>query len=177
MFCRFKVRDDLNLMAPNNGSTHKQNRLNHRDMSLYGSHPDQDVFSVVTCYSCGMVLKPQALNEHLQNRHSFNELSEEIMIFQKNAAANEEAMIQQASKRRRLDHNQNYESLPLSPSKLLTQTQNFFMENSPNPPLILANKQQSSPEALCIKMKLKKTDRGLWSVVTAWNWFRYQISA
>ena len=54
--------------------------MNHKDMKLYGECPDQGVFSVVTCYSCGMVLRPQAFNDHIRKRHGTDSLSDEITI-------------------------------------------------------------------------------------------------
>ena len=44
-------------------------RLKKRDMSLYGRCPQTDPFSVVTCRNCKMVLKPQALKNHMERRH------------------------------------------------------------------------------------------------------------
>lgn len=50
-------------------------------MTIYGFQPDNEIFSVVTCYSCGMVLKPSSLNYHMKKRHSVNSLSENSNIF------------------------------------------------------------------------------------------------
>lgn len=141
-------------------------------MSLYGQWQDRDVFSVVTCYSCGMILKPQAFNDHLKKRHSFdslsdtNELSEPIVPV--------DTVFEHKAKRYKADKSpkiqENTESHPSgeSPTLILKQTKKFFKANS-----LVAQKTSTQtiiaqrPKAVRIKMKLKKSNHGSWTVVTA----------
>ncbi|XP_071123525.1 serine-rich adhesin for platelets-like [Mytilus edulis] len=44
-------------------------KLNVEDSALFGVCPSQDEFFLVQCEKCNKVLKPQALNIHLRNRH------------------------------------------------------------------------------------------------------------
>lgn len=83
-------------------------RLNHRDMSLYGTEPDNDVFSVVTCHYCGMTVKTQVYADHVKHRHNFGPMSD-IALALVDLQGNEiettlhESSIKQASKRRRTE--------------------------------------------------------------------------
>lgn len=43
---------------------------------MYGLEPETDVFSVVECEYCGLMLKPQALDNHIMKRHHIDSISE-----------------------------------------------------------------------------------------------------
>lgn len=78
--------------------------------------PEKEVFSVVTCYACGMVLKPQALTEHIEKRHSGqNVLLNDDEVSQKveSKPKETEIVVEQKVKRQKLDLNRNIESFPL----------------------------------------------------------------
>merc|ERR1712045_327259 len=44
-------------------------KLRKKDMPLYGHCPAQDEFFLVVCKTCGHVIKPQALQKHIEQRH------------------------------------------------------------------------------------------------------------
>ena len=47
----------------------KKIRLNRDDCKIYGFRPSEEIFTLVTCNECGLVLKQQALFEHFEKRH------------------------------------------------------------------------------------------------------------
>lgn len=195
--------------------------MDHNYMSLYGHSPEQEVFSVVTCYSCGMVLRPSAFNDHLRKRHSYDSLTEEINIrpkiksdlqsevmqdflmsspirdqhessspIEENSApigksyslmippkeiataSNNDQLKSTVSepqlkrKREKFEPNPNISSYPLghSPKKIVDEAESFHL---PNPPKKrIAHKPKQRSEDINLKVKFKKTNHGMWSVVT-----------
>ncbi|CRL04912.1 CLUMA_CG018307, isoform A [Clunio marinus] len=68
---KYNFTDGVENESPNivqNGFSHKQMRLESTEMSLYGSRPDAN-FSLTCCGYCGMMIKPQDLAKHFENRH------------------------------------------------------------------------------------------------------------
>lgn len=227
------------------GFSHKQNRLNHQDMALYGQQPDQDAFTVVTCLKCGMVLKQQAYYDHHKKRHSFDSLAEAATMSMKFSIKSENEPM---TKRRRIDQSLSHKpsepridnnfkilsnSLDQSPTDILSYSKNvlkpcsktqndheYVLPCRPQPKNdqrerlqgmlvpqqhnkasnskpaaqarricvapkkmtpsheksdsfvqsrhhFIAPQQVKTESTLRIKMKLKKSDHGMWSVVTA----------
>lgn len=172
--------DDVDSVVVKNGFSYKQKRLPRADMALYGERQDWDVFTVVTCFNCGMILKPQALNDHVKKRHSRDSISDDsnssgdtnftektnITVGSNNST---DAIIKHKTKRQRIDNDPgpNIESFRLAqcPSNIFAQTNNFFKSNSlPNPAVL--EKQPRKPE-IKMRLKLKKSGPGTWSVMTA----------
>lgn len=152
--------------------SHKQNRLKNNDMSLYGQ--SKDFFSVVACHSCGMVLKPQALNDHFEKRHSLDSLSN--LDEQMRPIVPFEPFYEPKAKRQKNGNIQKVQaisesqSLSESPALILKKAQNFFKANS------VMNQQSPAPVVVAekpniprIKVTLKKSGhgKGNWAVVTA----------
>lgn len=54
--------------------------LPSKDMHLYGRTPVSEDFSVVECQYCGMVLKTQALYNHIKKRHHIGSISEDPQL-------------------------------------------------------------------------------------------------
>jgi hypothetical protein len=166
----------------------KQTRLDSKLKHLYGVCPDQEVFCVVTCYACGMVLKPQALNEHIERKHKGNNLlmDETPMTVE---APKEPAKVEPPkAKRQKLDHNRNIASFPLGyPPELvitkavqLQKSQSFYqipqpVQHAPDlqyshsftlpNPIKRRIAHQPKQEPLKIKMKLRRVEHGQWSIV------------
>lgn len=174
--------DDVSREVVNNGFSYKQKRLNHADMSLYGESQDWDVFSVVTCYSCGMILKPQAFNDHLKKRHNRDSISDDSnssydtnFTDQTNSPANTnnstDKITEPKAKRQKRNHdlNPNTESFPLvqSPSVVLTKAKtkarNFFKPSAHQN--VTVQQQRKAEPKIKIKIKLKKSDHGTWTVM------------
>jgi hypothetical protein len=150
--------------------------------------PDNDVFSVVCCYSCGMVLRPQALNEHIEKKHKGNNLLMDDLSDK--VEEKSEKIDEPKAKRQKVDHNRNIESYPLGypPELVIEQPPQFQLQKSqsfyqipqqvhepqslqysqsftmPKPPKRRIA-HQTKPEPLKIKMKLKRAEQGQWSVV------------
>ncbi|XP_046683081.1 ataxin-7-like protein 1 isoform X2 [Homalodisca vitripennis] len=49
-------------------------KLPKEDMKIFGLCPERDLFTVVVCETCNMVVKPQALLDHFEMRHSNNDI-------------------------------------------------------------------------------------------------------
>lgn len=119
-----------------------------------------------------MILKSQAFNDHLKKRHSFDTLSETNEL--SHPIVPVDTVFEHKAKRRKVDNNSDnqayIESNPLgeSPGLILKQTQKFFKANS-----MIAHQVRTpkvipqTPKPARIKMKLKKSDHGSWTVVTA----------
>lgn len=167
------------------------NYLKHQDMALYGVHQfqDADVVSLITCHNCGMVMRPQAFNAHYRKRHNSSSLLNDFdpsidAIVPTHYDPPFEHHEHQA-KRRRITHSTSSDDSyysgqsSSSTSAMLSQTvsHNSFRANAQlAAQSTMKTKKQplaSKPEGLKIKMKLKKTVNGSWSVV-AWqqNLFR-----
>lgn len=160
-------------------------------MKLYGRCPDREVFSVVTCYECGLVLKPQALKHHIKKRHNGNDLvlyEEAIPTIKVEPMTNSNPNeIQQ-----KIAINLNIESYPLIFSPLLIfkkdenlQSKSFEVPQSSQPaedPKIESDQclssftlpkplkrriahRQNESNPLKLKMKIRKVEQGKWSVV------------
>lgn len=144
--------------------SHNQVRLNHRDMSLYGVCPENEVFTLVTCYCCGMVVKQQAFNQHLQKRHNFGSDNFEATA---NDHVKEVKVNAPKAKKQRIDINLNIEHFPLgySTSMVNLPTQKLFISNSTSS---LHNHQGMQREGQRIKVKLKKSGLGGWRVINGW---------
>ena len=173
-----------------------QNRLDSKFQHLYGVCPDRDVFCVVSCVCCNMVLKQEALVEHIRNRHSgnFELLTEEFPMMAIESMDNESTKtLEPKAKKQKVDHNLNIESHPIDfpPEKVIKQenyeplqtSQSFYQITNnksvnesqtilysqsftmPNNPKRRIAHQARNLEPLKIKMKLKKSDHGSWSVV------------
>lgn len=139
-----------------------------------------------------MVLKQEALVEHIRNRHSgnFELLTEEFPMMGIESMDNESTTRPEPkAKKQKVDHNLNIESYPVEfpPEKLIIQplqtSQSFYQMTNLNPvnesQKILYSQSFTMPnnpkrriahqarnlEPLKIKMKLKKSDHGSWSVV------------
>ncbi|BFZ10489.1 hypothetical protein BsWGS_13528 [Bradybaena similaris] len=50
-------------------------KLGKQDMSLFGFCPSRDEFSLVVCEKCNLLVKPQALKQHIESRHGLTNLS------------------------------------------------------------------------------------------------------
>ena len=144
-----------------------------------------------------MVLKQEALVEHIRKRHSGNVelLTEELpMIGIEPVSVNESTKIPEPkAKKQKIDHNLNIEAYPISfsPGKVIKQqsheplqtSQSFYQMTKnqsvkethqilysqsftlPNNPKRRIAHQAKKLEPLKIKMKLKRSDHGSWSVV------------
>lgn len=157
-------------------SSYKQKRLNHVDMPLYGECQDKEIFSVVTCHKCEMVLKQQAFNDHLKKRHNSFSLSDEFYsssddtyVSSDNAPVVPVSFLnEQTAKRRKVDNSSDVESYPLvsCPSKVLSQHERKFIKPKPNKPTQTVKKRESEKAAAAqsIRLKLRKSDHGTWSV-------------
>lgn len=121
-----------------------------------------------------MILKTQAFRDHFKKRHSNDSLLNEINFpLDVSMEENIEEVIVQTAKRMKIDNSNSSsymanESFPVqsSSSMLLSQTQSFFS----NAQLTAQSTMKPPPkklEGLKIKMKLKKTDHGMWSIVSA----------
>lgn len=155
-------------------------------MSLYGQRLDKDVFTVVTCNRCGMVLKQQALNDHLKKRHFVDSLSEEIYAFDETSFASSTSLdnfpalpiqpvaldtmeYQPKTKKRKVNNKENIESHPLSSyhSKKPLQDEHVFLKPKPIiKPRTKAVKKEPENSRCQIKLKLRKSDHGMWTVAT-----------
>ena len=105
-------------------------------MPLYGECQDKEIFSVVTCYKCGMVLKQQAFNDHLKKRHNSFSLSDEFYSSSDDTFVSSDnvpaipvsSLNEQMAKRLKLDNGAKIDSYPLvsCPSKVLSQHERKF---------------------------------------------------
>lgn len=140
-------------------------------MHLFGPKPDPEFFTVVTCDFCGMVLKPQALHEHILKRHNFSPLSEDVvMLNEYSAQTNEKPTV----KKRKL----NPGACLRVESQHLVSTQSMILKNPPSSIQYLQSTksldQFRMPPIRKLKMKLKKTTQGMWSVLPAcWRIWDY----
>uniref|UniRef100_A0A2C9KNY9 SCA7 domain-containing protein n=1 Tax=Biomphalaria glabrata TaxID=6526 RepID=A0A2C9KNY9_BIOGL len=50
-------------------------KLGRQDMGLFGFCPARDEFSLVVCEKCNLLVKPQALKQHIESRHGPTNLS------------------------------------------------------------------------------------------------------
>lgn len=133
--------------------------------------PEQQIFSVVSCNKCGMVLKPSALSDHLKKRHISNSLSENTDVIMKPViAAATEPVIEHKAKRPRLDSNKSKE--PKISSTHVIKSQNsapVLTVSSPKTFLAATNSMawhQKKPEVPNrLKVKLRKCQSGSWTVV------------
>lgn len=161
------------------GSSYKQKRLNHADMSLYGERQNMEIFSVVTCYKCGMILKQQAFQDHLKKRHNSFSLSDDLYsssddtnvsseISSDNIPVNPVSLPNEPkAKRKKVDNSPNIESYPLgaSPTKIYAQHNPKFLKPKSYKPRQKVIKQEPEKSGCQqIKLKLRKSDHGMWSV-------------
>jgi hypothetical protein len=114
-----------------------------------------------------MVLKTQAFSDHFQKRHSNDSLLNEV-----NVPVPFEMPIEHKAKRMRVDNSgdstiESFSSVLSSSSSTLSATKSFFWSNAQLTAQSTMKSQPKKLEGIKIKMKLKKTDHGLWSVVTA----------
>ncbi|XP_025106270.1 ataxin-7-like protein 1 isoform X1 [Pomacea canaliculata] len=47
-------------------------KLDKKDMGLFGFCPSQDEFTLALCETCNLLVKPQALKRHIENRHGIS---------------------------------------------------------------------------------------------------------
>lgn len=170
--------DDVSSVVVKNGFSYKQKRLPRADMALYGERQDWDVFTVVTCFNCGMILKPQALNDHVKKRHSRDSISDDSnssddtnftdktnITISTNSPT--DAIIKHKPKRQRVDKDPgpNIESFQLGQcsSNIFQPTNNFYKSNSLQNSIV----QQPRKPEIKMRLKLKKSGPGTWSVMTA----------
>ncbi|CAG5123007.1 unnamed protein product [Candidula unifasciata] len=59
----------------NRNSSGDSMKLGKQDMSLFGFCPSRDEFSLVVCEKCNLLVKPQALKQHIESRHGLTNLS------------------------------------------------------------------------------------------------------
>ncbi|RUS70708.1 hypothetical protein EGW08_021528, partial [Elysia chlorotica] len=50
-------------------------KLGRNDMGLFGFCPSREEFSLVVCEKCKLLVKPQALKQHIEARHGSTNLS------------------------------------------------------------------------------------------------------
>lgn len=169
--------DDHDTYEVTSGFSHKQNRLNHEDMHLYGCQPDRDVFCVVTCNICGMILKASVFNNHIQKRHSGTFDSDTLIAVDEKTIDEADTVVPEPkAKRPRLNQNRNIESVPVgqTQSMMLARTQDFFQSNtikssqsfSHPQPIKIESQGILEKESSGIKMTLKKSG-SLWSCSVA----------
>lgn len=140
------------------GCSAKQMRLNHRDMSLYGAEPDNDVFSVVACHHCGMIVKTQVFAAHVKHRHNFGPMSDialmPVDLLRDERETLHEASIKQTRKRKRTETDNG----DLSHSKQI-KTQNMKVSHIPAEDHSQSQslfKQQPKPETNSTMMRTPK---------------------
>ena len=137
-----------------------QSTLKYNDMHSYGLKVEPEFFTVVACKECGMVLKPQRLEVHMETRHRLGSLLDAevpVPAMPKPTRDDTQESIQPFVKRQKLDTG-TFIALPKAAKKFTLPSNS--MEEFKKP-------KTKDFEPVKLKMKLKKTDRGMWSVVAA----------
>lgn len=127
--------------------------------------PEQQIFSVISCNKCGMVLKPSALSDHLRQRHISSSLLENTDIIMESLVEQEtESEIEHKAKRPRLDLKKSKEPTTKSQNSAPVLT-----VSSPKTFLAATNSMawhEKKPEVpIRLKVKLRRAHSGSWTVV------------
>lgn len=143
-------------------------------MRLYGQCPDRDIFSVISCRICGLVLKLQALKDHTRKRHSKNDFLVRKTEFPR--IKQEVSELSQIGQK--FGHNLNNESLPTLNSNLFTEPQSLCQLQAPmvEPETFQYSQSFTLPNPLKrsiahqsaahkLKMKIRKVDQDMWRIV------------